>query len=98
KQGPKWAVITDGPRDAIASDGEKFWKVTPPPITPVNPIGSGDAFAAGLTLALLEKKDLPHACKLAAACGAANALNSPAGHGRRDDVERLIHEVRGSEW
>lgn len=92
-KGPRWAVITDGPRDAIAADGSTFYRVTPPTITPLNPIGSGDAFAAGLTLALVDNKDLPHACKLAAACGAANALNSPAGHATRADVERLLHEV-----
>ncbi len=98
EQGPKWAVITDGPRDAIAGDGTSFWRVTPPKITPLNPIGSGDAFAAGLTLAMLEGMDLPNACRLGAACGAANALSSPAGHGKRADVERLLAEVQVSSW
>ena len=94
RQGPRWAVITDGPRDAIASDGEHFWRITPPTIVAVNPIGSGDALGAGLAMALLEGHDLPTACRLGAACGAANALNSPAGHGRRKDVERLLAEVK----
>lgn len=93
-QGPRWAVITDGPRDAIASDGKQFWRITPPTIVAVNPIGSGDALGAGLAMALLEGHDLPTACRLGAACGAANALNSPAGHGRREDVERLLTEVK----
>ena len=92
-QGPKWAVITDGPHPATASDGQNFWHITPPPINALNPIGSGDAFAAGLTAGLLAKHDLPTSCRLAAACGAANALNSPAGHGQREDVERLIGDV-----
>ena len=94
RQGPGWAIITHGPQDAIASDGESFWRITPPKIAAINPIGSGDAFGAGLAIALLEGRDLPTACRLGAACGAANALNSPAGHGRREDVERLSPEVR----
>lgn len=93
-RGPKWAVITDGPRDAIASDGETFWRITPPPIRAINPIGSGDAFAAGIAIALLREEDLPNACRRGAACGAANALSSPAGHGRKEDVERLLNEIR----
>ena len=94
RRGPTWAIITDGPHEAVASDGESFWSIAPPQIRAVNPIGSGDAFAAGLATALLDARDLPTACRFAAACGAANALNSPAGHGRREDVERLLAEVR----
>ena len=90
ERGPRWALITDGPRDVIASDGRSFWSVTPPPIKPINPIGSGDAFAAGLAIALVEHSDLPTAARLAAACGAANALNSPPGHARPQDVDRLL--------
>ena len=94
QQGPRYAIITNGPRDAIASDGESFWRITPPKITAVNPIGSGDAFAAGLAVALLEGHDLPTACILGTACGAANALNSPPGHGRKIDVDRLKTQVQ----
>ena len=96
RQGPRWGIITHGPHPAIASDGQSFWQITPPPIQPLNPIGSGDAFAAGLAHALLEFADLPTACRFGAACGAANALNSPAGHARREDVERLLSEVQVS--
>lgn len=92
--GPRWAIITQGAQDAIASDGKSFWRITPPRIQAVNPIGSGDAFAAGLAAALVEGRDLVESCRLGAACGAANALNSPPGHGREEDVERLAADVR----
>jgi 1-phosphofructokinase family hexose kinase len=94
RTGPQWAIITDGSRPALACDGQHFWRITPPRIKPVNPIGSGDAFAAGLAIALTESHSLPEACRLAAACGAANALNSPPGHGKRYDVGRLMAEVQ----
>jgi 1-phosphofructokinase family hexose kinase len=92
-QGPRWAVITNGPHDAIASDSQSFWKITPPKIKPVNPIGSGDAFAAGLAIALAAGDDLPTAARLGTACGAANALSSPPGHARRADIDRLTPTV-----
>lgn len=92
-RGPEWAVITDGPRDAIASDGRAFWRVTPPRIEPVNPIGSGDAFAAGMAFALQRGSGLDDACRLGAACGAANALSSPPGHARPEDVAALLPRV-----
>lgn len=92
-RGPAWAVITDGPRDVIASDGTTFWRITPPKITPVNPIGSGDAFAAGMAFAITQGKGLEDACRLGAACGAANALSSPPGYLQIEDVSALLGRV-----
>jgi tagatose 6-phosphate kinase len=59
----------------------------------VNPIGSGDAFAAGLLWRLLRGEDLGEACRWAAAAGAANALTLMAGEVHGDDVERLAGQV-----
>jgi 1-phosphofructokinase family hexose kinase len=97
-QGPQCAIITDGARPILVSDGKQFWQITPPPITPINPIGSGDAFAAGLAMGLLQGQDIPQACQLGAACGAANALSSPPGHGRPKDVRRLLPLVKWQLW
>jgi tagatose 6-phosphate kinase len=97
-QGPEFAIITDGPRPAIASDGKKFWQITPPKIEPINPIGSGDSFAAGLAMALLQKMELSEACRLGAACGAANALSSPPGYGKVADAQRLLPLVKVQPW
>lgn len=87
------AIITAGPRGVIASDGKHTWRLTPPTIIPVSAVGSGDAFAAGLTLALSRGASLPEALPLAAAAGAANALTALAGHLNAEDVERLMPQV-----
>ena len=92
--GARWVVVTDGPRDTVVSDGSKFWRVTPLKIDAVNPIGSGDSFAAGLASALRGGHEVPPATVLATACAAANALTVDAGHVRREDVERLRAQVR----
>jgi tagatose 6-phosphate kinase len=59
-------------------------------VTVVSPIGSGDATAAGIMAGLADGMDVPTACKLGVACGAANAMTPLAGHVERADVERLV--------
>ena len=43
---------------------------------------------------LLRGEDLGEACRWASAAGAANALTIMAGEVHRNDVERLVKEVR----
>jgi sugar/nucleoside kinase (ribokinase family) len=52
--GIKFAVITDGPEGAYASNGEKtlFMPIYPDPKEPLDRTGAGDAFASTLTAAL----------------------------------------------
>lgn len=82
-------VITMGAAGALAGEGQSAWRIATPRIEPISAVGSGDAFAAGLAIGLSRGQPLPEACRLAAACGAANALTDRAGHLHRDDVDRL---------
>ena len=93
-RGARHVVVTGGTRPAIAFDGHSAWRIHSAPIAAVNPIGSGDAFTAGLVLGLLRGEDLGHACCLAAAAGAANALTLMPGELRRADVSRLTSAVK----
>jgi len=68
--------------------------VVPPRIAARNPIGSGDAVAAGLVWQLLRGADLGEACRWGTAAGSANALTRMAAEVTRADVERLACEVR----
>jgi len=92
--GPRWAIVTMGQDGAMAADRAGFWRVDIPRVKAVSPIGSGDAFAAGVAASLVDGADLPTALKLGAACGVANCLNCPAGHGRRQDIDRMLSQVR----
>jgi 1-phosphofructokinase family hexose kinase len=69
------AVLTLGAAGAtgVLDGGE--WQVTTPPVRTVNPVGSGDCFSAGLTLALQRGEGVAAALALAAAAGAANAAS-----------------------
>jgi tagatose 6-phosphate kinase len=94
ERGAQRVIVTAGKEPALAFDGQKFWRIHAPKIKPVNPIGSGDAFTAGLVWRLLRGDDLGEACRWASAAGAANALTIMAGEVRPKDVKRLVREVR----
>jgi tagatose 6-phosphate kinase len=94
ERGAQRVVVTTGKQPALAFDGQRWWRVHAPRIAPVNPIGSGDAFAAGLVWRLLKGDDLGEACRWASAAGAANALTLLAGEVQRNDVERLAGQVK----
>jgi tagatose 6-phosphate kinase len=93
ERGAGSVVVTAGKDPALAFDGRSFWRIQSPRIEAVNPIGSGDAFTAGLVASLLRGDDLGEACRWGAAAGAANALTIEAGDVRRDDVQRFVKEV-----
>jgi len=93
-QGAERVVVTAGKEPALASDGRTWWRIHSPRIRALNPIGSGDAFTAGLVWRLERGDNLDEACKWGAAAGAANALTIMAGEVVRKQVERLVTEVR----
>jgi tagatose 6-phosphate kinase len=93
ERGAQRVVVTAGKEPALAFDGQSYWRIRAPRIEATNPIGSGDAFAAGLVWRLLRGEDLGEACRWASAAGAANALTILAGEVQRNDVERLVQEV-----
>lgn len=87
-------IITLGKSGAIGSDGAAVWRVHSPSVKVISAVGSGDAFAAGLGIALSTGEPLDAALKLAAACGAANAMTALAGHLRPEDVATLRTQAR----
>lgn len=92
--GGSWIAVTCGAKGALLCDGKDIWRIAIPAIEAVNPIGSGDAFAAGLAAALVGGATVPEACILAAACGVANALTPNPGCVRPEEVRRLQSQIR----
>jgi tagatose 6-phosphate kinase len=86
-------IITHGGEDVLVWDGTRRWTISMPQIDIISPIGSGDAFAAGLAAGLVRGEPLHEATCLGAACGAANAMTPVAGFVRKDDVERLLAQI-----
>ncbi|HEU6447633.1 MAG TPA: hexose kinase [Verrucomicrobiae bacterium] len=93
-RGTARVVVTAGKEPVLAFDGKTFWQIVPPQIKAINPIGSGDAFTAGMISRLLRGDDLGEACRWGAAAGAANALTPMPGELNYDDVIRLVDEAK----
>lgn len=85
-------IVTAGRSGAVASMGGRFFRAIPPKLRAVSPIGSGDAFAAGLAAGW--SAGPVEALRLACACGAANALTPDSGYLHLEDIERLKSLVR----
>ncbi|MCG3149667.1 MAG: Tagatose-6-phosphate kinase [Verrucomicrobiae bacterium] len=94
KRGAQNVIVTHGAKGAWLVSGTGVWQFRPPRITPVNPIGSGDAVTAGICRALERGENLPEAVRFGMACGAANALTLIAGTVQLPDVRRLLVQVR----
>jgi 1-phosphofructokinase family hexose kinase len=77
--GSSVAIVTLGTAGAVARLGEGTWRVGAPPRRGRYPVGSGDAFLAGLLVACLEGASPAEQLRLATGAAAANALVPGAG-------------------
>jgi tagatose 6-phosphate kinase len=91
--GAERVVVTAGKEPTLAFDGRTIWRIKPPKVRTVNPIGSGDAFTAGLVWRLLKGDSLGESCRWGTAAGAANALTLMAGELDPNEVKRLAVRI-----
>ena len=94
RRGVRVAVVTDGPGDVLARIDGQFYRVSPPQIDPVNPIGSGDSLVAGLVDAHLSGLDPEATLRHAVAAAVSNALVWDAGAIDPVAIARLEPEVK----
>jgi 1-phosphofructokinase/tagatose 6-phosphate kinase len=66
-------VLTRGARSTLFTADDEVAELDPPTIQPLNPIGSGDAFTAGLAAALARGRPLVEAVAHGHHCGCQNA-------------------------
>ena len=86
-------VVTDGPNPSFVKLQGKLYRVTPPKIELVNPIGSGDCLLAGMVDAWLKGLPPEDMIRHAFACGIANAMVWDAGGITLEEVERQKEAV-----
>lgn len=91
--GAGWVIVTRGAQPTWVCQGDQRWEVSVPKVPVISPIGSGDAFAAGLAAGLVQGQSVLQACRLGTACGAANAMTALAGHANRSEIDRLLKFV-----
>jgi tagatose 6-phosphate kinase len=90
-RGVRYLVVSMGERGVLGLDTEgRAWRAQTRLDRPVvSAVGSGDALAAGLVVALSRGESFQKALRQGVACGAANTLVAGAGRCRLQDVERL---------
>jgi 2-dehydro-3-deoxygluconokinase len=94
------AIVKLGAEGAIAASAGKTFRAEAVPVrTVVDPVGAGDAFAAGYIAATLEGKPIGEALRVANACGAAalTVVGDMAGLPDRGEVERLLASTPGAD-
>lgn len=91
RDGPRWAVISDGAKRAYVREnsGKRVLVIKPPRVKARNAIGSGDAMMAGIAVGLWRGGSVLDAVRLGMACGAANAMTVEPGFVRLPEVRRL---------
>lgn len=96
--GPDMVVMKLGARGALVITDEDEIEVPGFPVSRVvDPIGAGDAFAAGLIAGLLEGLPPHEAAHIGNACGAF-AVTVPGdveGLPSRDEIDKLMHQAQG---
>ena len=93
-RGIEIAVISRGKDGLIVVNGEKILKVTPPQVEVHSTVGAGDSAVAGLVLKLSQGHEIEEASRWAAAAGTAATLTPGTELCRREDVERLLPQVK----
>jgi tagatose 6-phosphate kinase len=88
------AAITLEDKGCVIGTKSEIYHITPPKITVVNSVGSGDSFLAGLIHSFLLDKPLSEMGARATATGSANAMTDRAGFCRIKDIEDILREVR----
>jgi tagatose 6-phosphate kinase len=93
RRGARVAIVTDGPEAVLARvDGRRF-RVRPPEVDVVNPIGSGDCLLAGTADGMLACLGPEALLRRAVASAVANALVWDAGAIDPEAVRRLEGDI-----
>ena len=94
KQGIEIATISRNKDGLIVASGGKVLKVTPPQVEIRSTVGAGDSTIAGLVLKLSQGYGIDEAGRWAVAAGTAATLTPGTELCRREDVERLLPQVK----
>jgi len=91
--GPEAAVVTLGPAGLWASTRCGTWRAVPPAPVAGNPVGAGDAVAAGLVHGLATGRPWEERLRHAVALGSAAVAAPAAGEFRPEDYEAALAGV-----
>lgn len=88
------AAVTRGRDGAIAVTNDGCWRSVAPRVREVSAVGSGDAFLAGVVLALSRGESMEEALRLGVAAGTACVLTPGTELCHRREVDMLLPRVK----
>jgi tagatose 6-phosphate kinase len=92
--GARAVALSLGAEGLLYIGDEGSWLLQPPPVTALNPVGSGDSLVAGIVAGRLAGLAMVEALRLGVACGTANAMTAAVASLDRGEVLRLEPQVR----
>ena len=72
--GAQWIAVTDGDGPVWLASNDQTYRLLPPAITPVNPIGSGDCMAGAIAYCVDRGDSIPQAVQFGIAAAVDNAV------------------------
>jgi 6-phosphofructokinase 2 len=87
-------ALTLGHLGAVLATTEGTWVAEPLPIDVASAVGAGDSFVGGLVAALQQRQPLQEAFALGVAAGSAALQSIGTGLCSREEVQRLLPQVR----
>ena len=93
----KAVALTLGEQGALLVTANEAFRAQPMAIEPVSTVGAGDSFLGGLVASLASGDSLQQAFRVAIAAASAAVLSPGTELCRRDDVQRLLPEVKVDE-
>jgi len=93
-RGVERIALTLGDRGALLVTHDEAWFAEGLPVKPVSAVGAGDSFLAAMVWALSSGHSHQEALRYGVAAGSAAVLTPGTGLCSRDDVKRLLTEVK----
>jgi len=87
-------VISLGAEGSVLVSEEGTYRAVVPKIDAVNTVGCGDAMIAGFAIGFERKMSLPETLRLASAVSAAAAMRPETGFFVREDMEKLLPQIK----
>ena len=94
RAGAETVAVSLGRDGVLVVSGEGVFRGLTPDVPVVNTVGCGDSMVAGFAVSLARGKPLEEAIRFAVAVSTANALTKETGYYRREDLDRLLPEIR----
>jgi 1-phosphofructokinase family hexose kinase len=95
RRGAQWVLVTQGPGSVWLSSADRGFRLHPLPVgAVVNPLGSGDALAAAVALAVARGDSMVNAVRFGIAAAQANLLQLLPGRLDPSGVESAAGQVR----